>query len=1304
MRKKSSPFALSRQRLIFFAILLCAIRGSAQSNWLGTTSSDWFTTANWNTAVPTAATSADFVNGGNAQILKQGAVTSALLLDPTGDVSATVSVSGPTATLEVGGPITLEPDSELATVTSTLTIQNGATVNAATITIAAGSQLIVGAGGAGGTLNVSTIANSGTIAFNLSDTTTLGANFAETEGGAGTITKTGSGTVVLTGTVAGSALTITGGTLAVSSLANLNLNAPVTVTGTSSIFKINGGVSTVEPEIIVEAGGTLDNAGTLNATSFVTLGPPGTVGTANVINRGTGTITGTAGSFDGLDFNVPGSLQNSGTISGDIDNGGVNGVAFANGGSVTNNAGGTITGSSRGILSPFVELPNSGVTEDAVTVEAQVADPPAVTVVNSGTISGATGVEIDTGGSVTNNAGGIIQGTGGGGVGDGIGVAALPNTNAAPAPLTVVNFGTISGATGVEIDTGGSVTNNAGGLIQGTDGAGVAALPNGDVAPATLTVVNSGTISGTTAGIDLEAGGSITNNAGASIVADAGNPAVIVNGGPLTFINAGTITGSVTLDTLPGAAANFANQATLVTGGTIAGDLNLGTNPGTILTLDGSGSEALSKAVTGLITNDGSVIKQGAGTWIIDKSLGTNPGGTTVKSGTLIDALTSALGTGPITVTGNTSLLQVSQGVEIANTNLITITDGGSIDNAGTISTPAGGLISGTGGGNVTNEATGIIANTAGNAVIFNAGGNLTNLAGGLIQSDTATGVFSTGGQTTITNSGTISGLSGISLTGGGSVTNNAGGVISGRSGLAILSAGGSTKISNAGTINGNVLLGNSANTVQLFPGGRINGNLNLGTSAASNLILDGSADQSFRQAISGTTTNAGSLTKQGSGNWTVDVAMSAPIATNILAGVLTVNEPLNSPLVTVQAGGMLKGSSLIIGNVVNMGTISPGNSPGTLTINGNFTQGPSGIYNVEIVSPQNYSRLIVTGHASLDGTLHLTLASGFRFQPGETFTVLTAGQGISGTFRTISGNTPVNVTYANGAVTVNGVSTAKVQASDIHLSDGTPISTTALLADYTFYGFGSLSERMALGLIPLEDTSKQDAISLTFDAGEFDIQGQHGQTYTIPIAGGFKINDRVRLDYEIPLQYITLDNTSLFQAGLTLDLPVKVIIPTADQPWSWIVTPTAAVATSGSKEIIGGGALTNVFSYQWRGITATYGNYISFFEGDVLTSNDPKFPSGVSQQIMKNGLRLDIPFAKSWIVEAYGIYTQFFQPAAISSYWTIGAEIGHHFTWDIEGRHLDLGYLSLGLYTEIGNQYSQYHSGHAQIGSAWRF
>jgi hypothetical protein len=311
---------------------------------------------------------------------------------------------------------------------------------------------------------------------------------------------------------------------------------------------------------------------------------------------------------------------------------------------------------------------------------------------------------------------------------------------------------------------------------------------------------------------------------------------------------------------------------------------------------------------------------------------------------------------------------------------------------------------------------------------------------------------------------------------------------------------------------------------------------------------------------------------------------------------------------------------------------------------------------------------------------------------------VLTAGQGISGTFRTISANTPLNVTYANGSVDVATVSQPK---PEIHLSDGTPSSTTALLADYTFFGFGSLAERAAMGLVETGVPEKNNAISITFDAGEFETQGHNGETYTLPIAGHFKINDRVRLDYEIPLQYIQVAGVGLFQAGITLDLPTKVIKPSADQPWSWDVTPTAAVASSGGKEIIAGGALTNVLAYRWRGLTVTYGNYISFFEGSVLDTNDAKFSTAVDQQIMKNGLRFDIPFAKTWLLEGYGIHTQYFQTAEVSSYLTFGAEVGHHFTWKVEDQNLDLGYLSLGVYTEFGNHYS---SGHLQIGSAWKF
>jgi hypothetical protein len=376
-------------------------------------------------------------------------------------------------------------------------------------------------------------------------------------------------------------------------------------------------------------------------------------------------------------------------------------------------------------------------------------------------------------------------------------------------------------------------------------------------------------------------------------------------------------------------------------------------------------------------------------------------------------------------------------------------------------------------------------------------------------------GVQSLNGPVAIMNSGSISGIQGIQLGSDATVTNNPTGSINGSAGFAILASAGQTTLSNSGIINGNVALANSSNTVQLFTGSRINGNLDLGSNAGSTLIFDGAGTQIFSQAVSGTVSNGGSLIKQGSGTWIIDTVLNAPIATKILDGILEVNGSLRSSNVTIQPGATLKGVGNVVGNIFNFGTLSPGTSPGTLTINGNFTQGPNGVLNAQIQSLQNYSRLVVAGHAFLDGTQHLTLASGFNPPPGSKFVVPTAAQGISGTFRSISTNRPVKVTYEGGLVEVSPAAQPK---PEMHLSDGTPASTTALLADYTFFGFGSLAERAALGLVETGAPEKNNAISLTFDSGEFDAQGHHGRTNTIPIAGQFKLNDRMRLDYEIPL------------------------------------------------------------------------------------------------------------------------------------------------------------------------------------------
>jgi hypothetical protein len=98
---------------------------------------------------------------------------------------------------------------------------------------------------------------------------------------------------------------------------------------------------------------------------------------------------------------------------------------------------------------------------------------------------------------------------------------------------------------------------------------------------------------------------------------------------------------------------------------------------------------------------------------------------------------------------------------------------------------------------------------------------------------------------------------------------------------------------------------------------------------------------------------------------------------------------------------GTLGGNGTVASTTVNNGgTLAPGNSIGTITINGNLVFGAGAIYRVE-VSPAAADRTNVTGTATLGGTAQLV------FQPGEYFsrsyTILSAAGGRTGTFNTVT-------------------------------------------------------------------------------------------------------------------------------------------------------------------------------------------------------------------------------------------------------------------------------------------------------------
>jgi hypothetical protein len=131
----------------------------------------------------------------------------------------------------------------------------------------------------------------------------------------------------------------------------------------------------------------------------------------------------------------------------------------------------------------------------------------------------------------------------------------------------------------------------------------------------------------------------------------------------------------------------------------------------------------------------------------------------------------------------------------------------------------------------------------------------------------------------------------------------------------------------------------------------------------------------------------------------------------------------------TVQSGGILKGDGMICSlSVDNGGTVSPGHSPGIITVNGNLTE--SGTYQTEIQSPgdtagTDYDQIVVTGNVNLtNGSLDVVLLNGFSPSVGQSFEIInnTGSNPITGTFSGLPegsvfavGNTKMQITYKGG-------------------------------------------------------------------------------------------------------------------------------------------------------------------------------------------------------------------------------------------------------------------------------------------------
>ena len=174
----------------------------------------------------------------------------------------------------------------------------------------------------------------------------------------------------------------------------------------------------------------------------------------------------------------------------------------------------------------------------------------------------------------------------------------------------------------------------------------------------------------------------------------------------------------------------------------------------------------------------------------------------------------------------------------------------------------------------------------------------------------------------------------------------------------------------------------------------------------SKNLIVNQAISTTYPGLIQGT----GSFTKQGSGILTL--AGNSPDfhgGVVVDGGTLLINGFLGggANTIAVSPNAILGGSGILAGTVTNSGSVQPGNSIGTLTINGNYTQNASGELVVEINEAGAADLLDVTGTATLGGTLQVDPEPGLYLE-GTTYTFLTAGS-VIGQFSNTSSTRSLN-------------------------------------------------------------------------------------------------------------------------------------------------------------------------------------------------------------------------------------------------------------------------------------------------------
>jgi hypothetical protein len=326
-----------------------------------------------------------------------------------------------------------------------------------------------------------------------------------------------------------------------------------------------------------------------------------------------------------------------------------------------------------------------------------------------------------------------------------------------------------------------------------------------------------------------------------------------------------------------------------------------------------------------------------------------------------------------------------------------------------------GGIIAGTLGGpgavTVSGGTTRLTGSIVGTTALTVAGGRLEATGTGTI--DTASDIVTVSGGTLVIDEGAFAPFNETLVIEGGTVTGGnlavssitqSGGLIA--EGTTITTRSGSTLSGGviAGTLTGDSLRSTvaflSSGTTTLT--GTMGGNISVGADATFDIKAGGFSNSEGQfYANLGTLNNAGTIATSGGlinegvlrNSGTIDVG---GLVDNRNSGTLQVDGTLTAGSVR-STGSMITGSGVIDAGVdLQFGsTIAPGNSPGTLTIDGNLSADASSVLAFELgglMQGDDYDWLNVSGNVSLGqgAIFDIDYFGGFEAEAGDMFDILT--------------------------------------------------------------------------------------------------------------------------------------------------------------------------------------------------------------------------------------------------------------------------------------------------------------------------